>query len=622
MNMNINRHDEPVRTSVWRTELPIPNAIMREQKLKTNAAEVGWNLSDSTEPSRWQNTAMVAEGSRTVSPAKECDQSECYIKENVTGRKFARKNDQNSGLGPDRVRPVVTEDAPADRTEVVVIHGNYLEISGPRIPGVFLKLAEEARNIVIVDGRSVNMKTAQLQRTGRTDPVFVAEIVNSCPMLRDDALVATGTSTKVIPYTDLREQSEPVNRSNPVGQIVSPDGRGVMVDRSNFVSQYNSPNQSAFPGLDVGRTENVPFIRGQPGPMMSQIQPVADGPAGPDRTRRPVGTDEIQVLHDVDRPMAGGPVGPVLPSDPLGPSWMSSLDDLHQPLTVDPLDTDGIYAVDASDWLTAGGPVDRSLGLDPIGPSGMSSLVMYNQPRAVGPVGKPSRPGPTAHPHTVDAPDWQTAGGPMDRLLNLDPMGPSGMISLDGYNQPPAVGPVGKPSRPGPGDHPGSKAAYGQTIQLKSESEGANDVPDPVIQTGSDVWTDRMNIGTVHGQTGSCDTRPSSDSGVHSLEEQWENMSTESLDTTSEQTEGGPVQLDSETIGSLKTKCGQYMSVNVIQFVPMIGIRTLLTWQIFLMTTARRPWNSDRGHRQGVIGTVRLRTHQNFVINRPTILIT
>ena len=131
------------------------------------------------------------------------------------------------------------------------------------------------------------------------------------------------------------------------------------MDRSDLVSQYNSPDQSAFPGLDVGRTKNVPFIRGQPGSMMCQIQPVADGPAGPDRTRRPVGTDGIQVLHDVDRPMAGGPVGPVLPSDPLGPSWMSSLDDLHQPLTVDLLDTDGIYAVDASDWLTAGGPVTR-----------------------------------------------------------------------------------------------------------------------------------------------------------------------------------------------------------------------------------------------------------------------
>ena len=208
--------------------------------------------------------------------------------------------------------------------------------------------------------------------------------------------------------------------------------------------------------------------------MMYQYQPVADGPAGPDRTRRPVGTDGIHAVHDVDWPTAGGPVGPVFNSDQLGPSRMSSLNDLNQPLTVGPLDTDGIHAVDASDWPTAGGPVGR--------------------------------------------------------LLSLDPMGPSGMLSLDVYNQPPAVSPVGKPSIPGPMGHPGSEPDCGQTIQPRSESESSTGVPDPVIQTGSDVQTDRMNIGTANGQTGSSDTPPSSDSGVHSLEEQWENMSTGSLD--------------------------------------------------------------------------------------------
>ena len=58
-----------------------------------------------------------------------------------------------------------------------------------------------------------------------------------------------------------------------------------------------------------------------------------------------------------------------------------------------------------------------------MGPSGMLLLdvynqppavgPVYNQPPAVGPVGKPSRPGPMDHPHTVDAPDWPTAGGPV-----------------------------------------------------------------------------------------------------------------------------------------------------------------------------------------------------------------
>ena len=118
----------------------------------------------------------------------------------MTGRRVARKNNQVGKLGTDRVGPVVTEDAPADGTGVAAIHGNYLEISGPRIPGVFLELAEEARNIAIVDSRLWKRKTAQKQRTGRTDPVFVTEIVNNCPPLRDGARIATGTST--IPNTN------------------------------------------------------------------------------------------------------------------------------------------------------------------------------------------------------------------------------------------------------------------------------------------------------------------------------------------------------------------------------------------------------------------------------------
>ena len=165
IDTNINQYDEPVKTSVRKTEI--------------------------TEPGRWQDTSMVTKESRTVTLTEECDQSEYYIKENVTGRRVARKNEQVRRLGTDRVGPVVTEDAPADGTGVAAIHGNYLEISGPRIPGVFLELAEEARNIVIVDGRPLNMKNAQKQRTGRTDPVFVTEIVNNCPLLRDSARVAT-----------------------------------------------------------------------------------------------------------------------------------------------------------------------------------------------------------------------------------------------------------------------------------------------------------------------------------------------------------------------------------------------------------------------------------------------
>ena len=256
MDTNTNRCKKPVKTSVWGTELPIPNAIVVERKVKTTAAEVGWSLSDITDTSRWQEMAVTTEGTGTVAPTKEWDRPERCITENATGREFARKSDQFREPMPDRVGPVVTENAPADGTGVTMMPGNYLEISGPRIPGVFLELAEEARAIVLVDGQSVDTRRdAQLQRTGWTRPVFITEIINSPPVLKDGALVDTGTSTEVIPNTDLRGRSEPVNRLGPVGQLVSSGGRGVMVDRLDLVGPYNSTDQSVSPGLDVDQAE-------------------------------------------------------------------------------------------------------------------------------------------------------------------------------------------------------------------------------------------------------------------------------------------------------------------------------------------------------------------------------
>ena len=46
-----------------------------------------------------------------------------------------------------------------------------------------------------------------------------------------------------------------------------------------------------------------------------------------------------------------------------------------------------------------------------------------------------------------------------------------------------------------------------------------------------------MKLGTINEPASLSDTPPSSDSGVHSLGEQWENMSTSSIDMESEQNE-------------------------------------------------------------------------------------
>ena len=56
-------------------------------------------------------------------------------------------------------------------------------------------------------------------------------------------------------------------------------------------------------------------------------------------------------------------------------------------------------------------------------------------------------------------------------------------------------------------------------------------------QTGTPIQSDFRKIDTINGPASSGDTPPSSDSGVHSLGEQWENMSTNYIDMESEQNE-------------------------------------------------------------------------------------
>ena len=142
-----------------------------------------------------------------------------------------------------------------------------------------------------------------------------------------------------------------------------------------------------------------------------------------------------------------------------------------------------------------------------------------------------------------------------------------------------------------------------------------------------------MNIGTANGPADSRDTPPSSDSGVHSLGEQWENMSTNLMDMESVQNEkpsyGGDtsqvviknsrppnteegVRVDCPwTVCVLERKSDDISSeakqredrevvfnnVTICESEHIIvGIRTSRPCQIFRMTKTRHKWNSDRGH--------------------------
>ena len=187
--------------------------------------------------------------------------------------------------------------------------------------------------------------------------------------------------------------------------------------------------------------------------------------------------------------------------------------------------------------------VSSGVGADQVGhvptsPVDSEALWHRDQSFADGPVGhdKTRRPVGTERMHAENDSDRPTAGGPVGQLFNSDPLCPSGMPFLDELYQPLAVGPVGQPFITGPLDNHVSEPNCRRTNRIHSGPGGSTGVLDPVNQTGSDVPTDRLSIGTINGPEISGDTPPSSDSGVHSWKEQWENMSENSTDGASDQT--------------------------------------------------------------------------------------
>ena len=183
-DMNTNRYEKPVQTPSRGAEGASPDCVTIEQCEKTTAAEVGWNLADKAEPSRYQETAVATEGAGTDGTT------------NVQGRSI---------------------DCNKRRTTVRKLATDYLEIPEPGLPRVFLDLAEEARNVKVENGRSCYTKEVQPQGTGLTRPVFVTVMVDSPHVLKKRALRATGVSTEMIPNTSSAGRCEPGDPVGPSG---------------------------------------------------------------------------------------------------------------------------------------------------------------------------------------------------------------------------------------------------------------------------------------------------------------------------------------------------------------------------------------------------------------------
>ena len=122
--------------------------------------------------------------------------------------------------------------------------------------------------------------------------------------------------------------------------------------------------------------------------------------------------------------------------------------------------------------------------------------------------------------------------GPVGQYITRRPVGPDGMFSTCDSDQPVVVGPSFKLGPVGPS---GMVFNYKRNDQIAYSPVGSTVTPDPVEQTESPIQTDFMKIVTTDGLASLGDTPPSSDSGIHSLGEQWENMSISTADTEAEQ---------------------------------------------------------------------------------------
>ena len=275
---------------------------------------------------------------------------------------------------------------------------------------------------------------------------------------------------------------------------VQPQGAGLTKPVSITVLEYSSPvlrkgatiaawiSAEMIPtNISAGRREPVDQL-GLVGPQdktEQSVLPVSDADEVGIVPTGPVGPD---VTVDQIQPVAEGPVGQNITRRPVGPDGMFSMKDSDQP--------------------TADGPVGQFITRSPVGSDGMFS--------------------------TCD-PDRPVADGPMGQSFISGPVGPRRMFSQYELNQPVAVGPVGQPFTTGPVGTHEMVSNCKRMDRIADSPVGSTEIPDPAEETESPIQTDFTNLGDT--------PPPSSDSGVHSLGEQWENMSTSTIDMESEQNE-------------------------------------------------------------------------------------
>ena len=210
------RGDNPVRNPLELTGMTGPGPMSLLQRELSTVAKGSRAQIVLTEPRRCPATGVEVEGTVTDTraniPYRCCD---CGIRM-TTGHNSVMTEDKDKEPSPIRTYPVKTECAPIDGETVILRPMNLLDVPALRLPGVFLKLAEEARNSEVVDDQPSGMSAVKSHRSGQAGRVMITEIIDSFPILRSGASRVSQTSTEVIPDLNL---VEPVIRLGPVGHL-------------------------------------------------------------------------------------------------------------------------------------------------------------------------------------------------------------------------------------------------------------------------------------------------------------------------------------------------------------------------------------------------------------------
>ena len=303
--------------------------------------------------------------------------------------------------------------------------------------------------------------------------------------------------------------AKPVIRLGPVGQDIRGRGYTNVMAKPDPVGSYEDRDISVSPVTD-GPAGLVRTRRpvGSYEDRDVSVPPVTDGPAGLVRTRRPVGSYEDR---DVSvPPVTDGPAGLVRTRRPVG-----QYED--RDISVSPV-TDG--------------PAGLVRTRRPVGAEMLPALQDEVRPLAGGLLGQ------VPDPCVLSSP---TRSESAVKKEFLPPVIKAEGEALRGRMCPSVVMKTTEPSKVKCSPEVLINTAEGSLV-----SSSVN--PDPVIRTGSDDRTNNMKLDRIKGQTDLSVVSPSSDSGVHSVDEEWDCMSTYSGESDSIQSVktvyGGVCQTD------------------------------------------------------------------------------